>query len=319
MNRKRRKKFMRAIKKIIWPTDGSKESEEALNYAKFLAQRFNSEIIGVYVIEMHKKLLYDYARDPDSELYRWVEKAAESHKARLASIADELVTQGLRFRVEVLIGEPDKEIIRFTRGVKADLIVMGKRGLGLIDRILIGSNTLKVLRESSVPVLAVKKRNEEGIIDVRNILVPLDVYEKVDSALNYAVDLAVKIKANISVVYAFRLDTYAPLGIEISPNIIANLIDELQTFTSTELAKRVDEAKLKLKNDDKETDKLEINTEVIQGISPSMRIVEYATSKNTDLIVMNTHGRKGIKRFILGSVAEKIIQESPCPVLALKP
>ncbi|MGE5443086.1 MAG: universal stress protein, partial [Ignavibacteriales bacterium] len=47
--------------------------------------------------------------------------------------------------------------------------------------------------------------------------------------------------------------------------------------------------------------------------------VEYATSKNADLIVINTHGRKGIKRLILGSVAEKVIQESHCPVLALKP
>jgi nucleotide-binding universal stress UspA family protein len=310
---------MREIKKIIWATDGSKESEGALKYAKFFAQRFNSEIIGIHIIEMHKKLLYDYSRDPDSELYRWVEKAAENYKARLASIADELATQGLRFRGEVLIGEPNKEIIKFTRGTKADLIVMGKRGLGLIDRILIGSNTLKVLRESSVPVLAVKKSDKEGEIDIRNILVPLDVNEKVDSALNYAVDLAEKIKANISVVYAFRLDTYAPLGIEIPPNIVNQLIEDLLKFSSTELAKRVEEAKLRIKINNKETDKLEIKIEVIQGISPSMRIVEYATSKNADLIIINTHGRKGIRRLILGSVAEKVIQESHCPVLALKP
>ena len=78
------------IQKILWASDGSRESEEALNYARFLAKRFNSEITGIYVIEMHEKLLYDYSRDPDSELYRWVEKTAENQKARFAPIADEL-------------------------------------------------------------------------------------------------------------------------------------------------------------------------------------------------------------------------------------
>jgi nucleotide-binding universal stress UspA family protein len=203
---------MREIKKIVWAADGSKESEEALNYAIFLAQRFNSGIIGVYVIEIHKKLLSDYYGDPDSELYRWVEKVAENHKARLASIADELSTQGLRFRGEVLIGEPSKEIVRFARNEKADLIVMGTRGHGLIDRILVGSTTLKVLRESSVPVLAVKKRDKEGTIDICNILVPLDIEEKADSALNYAIDLAEKIKANISVLYGSDFDLLLAYG-----------------------------------------------------------------------------------------------------------
>ena len=257
---------------------------------------------------MHQKLLYDYSRDPDSELYRWVEKAAENHKSRLASIAEKLGIQGLPFRGEVLIGEPSKEIIRFSRGLKADLIVMGKRGLGLIDRMLIGSTTIKVLRESSVPVVAVKKRDEERAIEIRNILVPIDINEKVDSALNYAIDLAQKINANISVVYILYVSDY-----EIHYNRVEGLINH----SSGELAKRVEKVKRGIRNG--EATKLEINTEVIEGISPAMRIVEYATSKNADLIVINTHGRKGIKRLILGSVAEKVIQESHCPVLALKP
>ena len=62
---------MRDIKRIIWATDGSKESDEALDYARFFAQRFGSQIIGVYVIEMHQKLLYDYSRDPDSTSAPW--------------------------------------------------------------------------------------------------------------------------------------------------------------------------------------------------------------------------------------------------------
>ncbi len=309
---------MREIKKIIWASDGSKESEEALNYAVFLAQIFNSEIIGIFVIELHPRLLYDYARDPDSELYKWVEEAAEYHKSRLTTKAKNLGIPWIPFRETVLIGEPSEEIVKVARRKKADLIVMGVRGLGLIDRMLVGSTALKVLRQSHIPVLTVKKRDKESTIDIRNILVPLDIYEKEDSALNYAIDLAQKIKANISVVYGYRLFAYATLEIGKPPVGINELGEDALKFFSTELTTRVDEA-LRIKTDKKETDKLEINTDLIEGINPSMRIVEYAASKNMDLIVINTHGRKGIKKFMLGSITEKIIQESPCAVLALRP
>ena len=65
--------------------------------------------------------------------------------------------------------------------------------------------------------------------------------------------------------------------------------------------------------------KHEINTDVIRGISTSTAIVDYASNKNANLIIINTHGRKGVRRLILGSVTEKVIQESTCAVLALKP
>jgi nucleotide-binding universal stress UspA family protein len=303
---------MREIKKIIWATDGSRESEEALNYAVFLAQRFNSQIIGIHVIPTNEGLLYAYTRDPDSELFRWVEKATENQKARLVSIAEKLSIQGLPFRGEVLIGEPHKEIIRFSRVVKADLIAMGTRGHGLLDRMLTGSTTLKVLRESGVPVLAVKKRDKESAIDIGNIVVPLDGAEKVDSALKYAIDLAERIGASISVLYVFGLGNY-------DYGVPPSAVEDLAKLASNELVKRVEGVKLKRAIRQGEVTKLEINAEVMQGISPSIGIVEHATSKNADLIVINTHGRKGVKKFILGSVTERVIQESPCPVLALKP
>lgn len=119
---------MREIKKIIWATNGSRESEEALNYARFLAQRFNSEIIGVNVIPMHEVLIYDFLSDSEIELKRLTERIEEGYKAKLASIADELTTNGINFRGETLKGEPNKEIVGFVRSEKADLIVMGKRG-----------------------------------------------------------------------------------------------------------------------------------------------------------------------------------------------
>ncbi|MER3445904.1 MAG: hypothetical protein C4291_03275 [Candidatus Dadabacteria bacterium] len=302
---------MRDIKKIIWATDGSKESNEALNYARFLAQKFGSKIIGVHVVEMPEKQIYDYLNDPESELYyRWMEKAEESYKVNLASIRDEMFNQGINFEGVVLKGEPNRKIVEFTRSEEADLIVMGRRGLGLIDRILIGSSTLKVLRESSVPVLAVGKRDKGEALDIRTILVPLEIYERADSALSYAMDLAERINAAISVLYIFMY-AYSYNDYEIPPRVVEGLM----RLSSDKLKEMVESMKLKRRIRNKEAAELEINTEVIHGISPSVAIIDYASSKGIDLIVMNTHGRRGIKRFILGSVTEKVIQESPCAVI----
>jgi nucleotide-binding universal stress UspA family protein len=309
---------MKEIKKIIWASDGSDESEEALNYAIFLARIFRSEITGVYVIEMHPRLLYDYARDPDSELYSWVEQTAENHKERLISEAEISGIQGIAFRTAVSIGDPSEEIVKLARRKKADLIVLGVRGLGLIDKMLVGSTTLKVLRKSRIPVLSVRKRGRGEAIELRNILVPLDIYDKEDSALDYAVDLAQAIKANISVVYAYRLFDYAAIEEGKTPSGINELGEEALKFFSSELAARVEGPRERLKRDGMEAGS-EITTDLIEGKTPAMRIVEYANSKNTDLIVINTHGRKGIKKIMMGSVTEKVVQESPCPVLALKP
>ncbi len=308
---------MKEIKKIIWGTDGSKESEEALNYAVFLAKTFNSEIIGVSVIPMPEQLIDEYFRKSQGEVHDWTVKVNENIESRLTSISSELSSQGVSFKGVVLEGEPNKEIVGLARRERADLIVMGKRGHGLIGRILTGSNTLKVLRESSVPVVAVKKSEEGRAIGIRNILVPLDINQKVDSALDYAVDLAERMNASISVLYVFKLVSYT--NFEIPPIVLADVMEGLMKSSSGELAKRVEKMKLRRRIRNREIDKLEINTEVIQGISTSATIVDYATNKNTDLIVINTHGKKGIKKFVLGSVAEKVIQESPCTVLTLKP
>src|SRR5882724_9760034 len=134
---------MKEIKKVILATDGSKESEEALNYAVFLAKKFSSEIIGVSVIPMPEQLIGEYFRKSEGEVHNWTVRVDENMESRLTSIAIELAPQGVNFGGIVLEGEPNKEIVGLARRERADLIVMGTRGHGLIDRILIGSTTLK--------------------------------------------------------------------------------------------------------------------------------------------------------------------------------
>ena len=68
-----------------------------------------------------------------------------------------------------------------------------------------------------------------------------------------------------------------------------------------------------------EGNKIKITHKVIEAINPYLGIIRYAEDEKPDLIVMNTHGRSGMKKLMLGSVAEKVIHEAPCSILATKP
>ena len=164
-----------------------------------------------------------------------------------------------------------------------------------------------------MPVLAVKGTEGEGDTKIGKILVPVEISDMVNSALIFAIELARIFKSKITVLYVFRLDVYT---YEVPASTL--ILDDLIKFSSEELARRVEEV-TKTASESKDDTMLEIDTRVIQAINPAIAISDYASSNEIDLIVINTHGRKGISRLILGSVTEKVIQESSCAVLALKP
>lgn len=296
---------MITINKILWTTDGSKEAKAGLTYARLFANAFNSEIIGLHVIRViDKKAGALFGEKVD--LTGWVEDAASKWFDIFDGIQEELKREKLGFRYKVVAGSPHEKIIEVANEEKADLILMGKRGLGLKDRALVGSNTIKVLKGSQIPVLAVRARTGKSLSRIRKILVPFDVSEKFDSALQYALSLAKAFDAIVSVIYVLELISY-PYEFPVS------ILEDMRGVYDNELKNKIAEIS------SQGGDKIKIKHRVIESINPYLGIIEFAQNERTDLIIMNTHGRKGVKRFVLGSVAEKVIQESPCSVLALKP
>jgi len=293
------------LDKLLWTTDGSKDAGAALNYAKLFARNFNSEIMGLHVIRVIDKRSWSFLGER-IDLRGWVEDAASKWLDLFEEIKEDLKREELRFTYKVVTGSSHERIVEIANDEKADLIVMGKRGLGLKDRLLVGSNTIKVLQRSQVPVLAVKSKGERSLPRIRKILVPFDVSEKFDSALRYAISLGKTFGAAISVVYVLELISY-PYEFPL------NILNEMRSIYDKELENKIEELS------SQEGDKVKIKHKVIESINPYLGIIGYAENEKADLIVMNAHGRKGIKRLILGSVAEKIIQEAPCSILALKP
>jgi nucleotide-binding universal stress UspA family protein len=139
------------------------------------------------------------------------------------------------------------------------------------------------------------------------ILVPTDGSEGVERAIEHAVDVATIHEAALHGIYVVNSDAYAGLAIESSWQGIGDLLEE---DAETAVA-RVQEIAA-----DRSTyadPAVPVRTAVVEG-SPGREIVRYAEAEECDLIVMGTHGRGGLDRLLLGSVAESVIRASSVPV-----
>ncbi|MFC4438766.1 MULTISPECIES: universal stress protein [Natrialbaceae] len=136
------------------------------------------------------------------------------------------------------------------------------------------------------------------------ILVPTDGSPEGEHALEYAFDLARAHDAKIRAIYVANVASYGGLPMETAWEGIG---DALRS-EGQEAVARVE----KLAPPD-----LEVETKVLEG-SPSRVIVDEATPENCDLVVMGTHGRGGIDRLLLGSVAERVVRRASVPVLTVR-
>ncbi len=139
----------------------------------------------------------------------------------------------------------------------------------------------------------------------KNILVPTDFSENAEQALEYAVALASKLDARIHLLNALVLLSISP---EIAVAMSTRRIDELMTDSQKALDRLVAAR----------SGKAAFGPTLQKSGDPRMVIEETAAEIGADLIVMGTHGRRGVSRLLLGSVAESVARTAPCPVLLVR-
>lgn len=142
------------------------------------------------------------------------------------------------------------------------------------------------------------------MVEFGKILLPTDFSESAENASDYAVYLAEKFGSKIYVVHVVEPLTYTTdLGLD-----FGDQYSVMETTAKKFLEETV--ASIKEKNSDVEG--------ILLAGDPSNEIIRFAAQEQIDVIIMATHGRKGIEHFLLGSVAEKVVRKSPCPVLTVK-
>lgn len=140
----------------------------------------------------------------------------------------------------------------------------------------------------------------------KKILVPTDFSECASEATRHAIDLAHKYRASLELIYVFEPIQYAvPEGyLMYSAAQMASAYDELRRYLERE-QRAAHDAGVQT-----------VTTALLEGYA-SDTIVERAATTHADLIVMGTHGRRGIAHAFLGSVAEKVVRKAACPVLTV--
>lgn len=145
------------------------------------------------------------------------------------------------------------------------------------------------------------------MLNLHSILCPTDFSEFSEKSIEYACELAEKFHAELHLLNVLQdYDAVAPGTGEVSP--FTDWLPELRKQSQEQLAKIPGP---------EWTAKLPVHRTTQVG-APIDEIVKYAKEHNIDLIVQGTHGRRGVKHMLLGSVAENIVRYAPCPVLTVR-
>lgn len=214
----------------------------------------------------------------------------------------------------VVAGEPDEEIVAAAVGRRVDMIAMASHGRGAIGRAIFGSVADRVARSATVPVLILRPSDEavDTRIVVSRIVVPLDGSEIARRALPDATKFAREFGVPVHVVRAVDPPTTLPVAPGIfgaGPPLNTEVTDQIWQEAESQAQTTVRTAVSQL-----QAEGVDASGATLNG-SPFFAISE-ATSPG-DLLILTSHGRSGVRRWLLGSVAEKLIREADAPVLLI--
>ena len=220
--------------------------------------------------------------------------------------------RGIAITTRMATGIPSEEVIAAARAEGSDLIVVGTRGKTGLAHILLGSTAERVIRGAPCPVLAVRtepadNEDESALsrsVTLERILVPVDFSDCSLDALKYAVVVAKQAQASLMLLHVLEPVSYG-LDFTLGQSRARHL--EVETWT-----KRLEELAATHQHPDMVVESR------LRGGFPADSILDAAKTLPCDLIVMGTHGRRGISHTISGSVAEAVLRKAHCPVIAVR-
>jgi nucleotide-binding universal stress UspA family protein len=146
------------------------------------------------------------------------------------------------------------------------------------------------------------------MLTIKTVLVPTDFSDASESALNYGKAVAQAFGASLHLVHVMEDLLAHAWAAEVYVASMPQLRDEIEKESRQRLAGMLT---------DEERQRFRVETALLAG-NPFVEIVRYAKTHEINLIVMGTHGRGPIAHMLLGSVAEKVVRKSPCPVLTVR-
>lgn len=296
------------FKKILLPLDGSELAERAIEPAMTIAKQTNAELIMLTAFEIRPVI----TSTPSMGVY-YTENAEKQEETLvreyLAEVMEKYEGAGVFLRGNAIRHNAPEAILNTAVKENVDLIVMSSHGRSGIGRWIMGSVTERVLQHASCPVLVI-----HDSAPIKNVLITLDGSVMAESAIEPGLKMSELFDADV---------TY--FGVE-SPILVDNVyFNELNSiehglgdvaredfYHRTEVYLNEAAAKTKLSYN------IDVDVAVENGrVAP--KILEYVEDNPIDLLVMATHGRSGLERWVYGSITEKVLRKAPCNILIVRP
>lgn len=311
------------FQRILVPLDGSTRAESALPVAARLAQASGGSVILLYVavppvstgkfstLEAYPKV------GTDEELTQATEY--------LKTLAQTSTLRGITTEIQALVGAVAPEILSATQSLHADLIVMCSHGDTGFKRWALGSVAHKLVPHSPVPVLVLRDGGPVLATATEHpvhALVPLDGSPLSESALEPAAQLVAALAPSTQRALQLLRVVDIPSSYGKFRSIADSYFDaEMRTEAKLQdeqyldaVAKRFAESELAQYNL-AVTTRVAIDPDVAEAIVQTAEQAEGAGGFGSDVIIMATHGRGGLQRWILGSVAERVLHSTKLPLL----
>jgi len=271
------------MKKIIVPCDFSKPALEAVRFAADIARKNKGEVTLFHSIALptmyDSSLILAFEQD-------YMKDLRSSAISELQKVKSKLVGANVKVKIEVEFGDLLFLLKKQIKSGKYDLVVMGTHGASGLKEYTVGSNAEKIVRNSPVPVICVKK----APVAIKNIIFPVQPDLNQEQLTLEVKDLQNFFDAKLHVVFV---------------NTPAHFKRDSETIPLLEkFAKR-----FMLRN---------YTLNVFNDVDEQAGIADFCKLQKGDMVAMRTHGRKGLAHLGAGSIAEDVVNHIECPIWTLK-
>lgn len=296
---------------ILVPLDGSAFAEAALAPAMSIAVRESGSLELVMV------------QDPVPAYgYGGLEEQPQAWRAEYLAAVEEEFGPRIDDRIQytLLVGSVTEELERHGEETDPDLMVLATHGRGPFSRFWLGSVADHLVRHSTYPVLLIRPEEGDGEApevtaeverEFDHILVPLDGSEGAETILDVAVELGALYGSRFTLTRVVHypaevVSSYMPDTVHISEEIVETGKEEARTYLQGVAEKLRDAGHI-------------VETDVQVDVHPASGIQRSAEETGADLVALATHGRGGVERTLVGSVADKLIRSTHLPTLVIRP
>jgi nucleotide-binding universal stress UspA family protein len=289
------------FQKILIPLDGSPLAERAITHLQWLAPPATTALVLVSVLEPWR---YSFGAIDFTtpNLVTFIHTSTQEYMDRQRT---QLQEAGYQVSVQIVDGDPAQEILDVARKTGADLIAMSTHGRSGFVRWALGSVAERVIQGATLPIFLVREHTMPPVRPLRRLLVPLDGSALAEWALPQAQALAQESGASLLLLQVIQALDEGSRRILFESEAaaeatIAHWRAEAEAYLQGVLARGV-----------------AVEVRALVG-DPDKTICDTVAQENIDLIVMSTHGRSGLNRWVYGSVANKVLRGASCPLLLVR-